>query len=56
MNVYLVEDCGNSLGRIYAVFANEDDALLFALQLEDGCQVVPRTVYKGQPPHWGYNP
>lgn len=30
MKVYLVEDCGNSPGRIYAVLANEDDAQRFA--------------------------
>ena len=58
MKVYLVEDCGNSPGRIYAVMKNEEDAVTFAEETErwtgNSCQVVPRTLYRGQPPHPGY--
>lgn len=56
MKVYLVEDCGNSPGKIYAIFASEADALLHALSLDAATQVVPRTLFYGQPPNPGYNP
>ena len=60
MQVYLVEDCGNYPGLIYAVLYSQDDADLFASAVaheeETECQVIPRTVFRGQPPHCGYNP
>lgn len=59
MQVYLVEDCGNSPGRIYAVLASEEDAERFASAVahDEGTdvEVVPRTVFYGQPPICGYN-
>lgn len=61
MNVYLVEDHGNSPGRIYAVMHDKKDAELFAEQLnrddpECFAAVEPRTLIWGQPPVLGYNP
>ena len=60
MKVYLVEDCGNSPGRIYAVLVSEDDAERFAsavaYEMDTECQVVPRTLFHGQPQYLGYNP
>lgn len=60
MKVYLVEDCGNSPGRIYAVLASEDDAERFkdAINgaLDTEAQVIERSLIYGQPPHLGYNP
>lgn len=53
--VWLVEDCGNSPGRIYAVFASEEDAVAFASFFE-AVNVVERTLFYGQPPICGYNP
>lgn len=56
--VYLVEDISNAPGRIYAVFDDEETAGWFADAIEDGviqCQVVPRTLFYGQPPNRGYN-
>jgi hypothetical protein len=56
--VYLIEDCGNSPGRIYAVMADEDDALSMGDAIEAAkqtqCRVVERTVYYGQLPNRGY--
>ena len=51
--IYLVEDCHNSPGKIYAVFADEADAENYA-SFFDYAQVVPRTLYYGQPPFVGY--
>ncbi len=60
MQVYLVEDCGNSPGQIYAVLYSQEDAERFAsdvaFEKETDCQVIPRTVFRGQPLHCGYNP
>lgn len=60
MKVYLVEDCGNNPGRIYAVLASEDDAQRFADAIsgatETEAHVVERSLIYGQPPHLGYNP
>lgn len=53
--IYLVEDCGDSPGRIYAIFAHAEDAHLFAKAIEQDCAVVERTVHYGQPSFWGYN-
>lgn len=55
MKVYLVEDTENAPGRIYAVFAEEQDALDFAAMCLADCIVVERTLFYGQPPHRGYN-
>jgi len=52
--VFLVEDIGNSPGRIYAVFADKKDAENFASYFE-AAEVVPRTLFYGQPPYCGYN-
>jgi hypothetical protein len=52
--VWYVEDCGNSPGRIYAVFASETDAENFASFFE-AADVVERTLFYGQPPVCGYN-
>lgn len=60
MQVYLVEDCGNSPGRIYAVLASQEDAERFAsavaYEMGTECEVVPRTLFYGQPTRCGYNP
>lgn len=59
LKVYLVEDCGNSPGRIYAVMSSEEDAIRFASAVAYDCktdvQVVPRTLFYGQPPVCGMN-
>lgn len=55
MKVYLVEDSGNSPGRIYAVFRHEEDAVLFADSLNEPCIIEGRTLQEGQPPVRGYN-
>lgn len=55
MTIWIVEDCGNSPGRIYAVFAHEEDAAAFADQLYEACNIVPRTVFYSQPPNRGFN-
>ena len=60
MKVYLVEDHGNSPGRIYAVFHDKKDAQWFARQLnredpDTQARVEPRTLIWGQPPILGYN-
>lgn len=54
MKIYLVEDCRNAPGRIYAVFRNEEDAEDFATWFESA-QVVERTLQEGQPSIRGYN-
>lgn len=55
MKVYLVEDSGDSPGRIYAVFRHFEDAMLFANNLEEPCIVEGRTLQEGQPKIRGYN-
>jgi hypothetical protein len=55
MNVYLVEDVGNSPGRIYAVMADKEDAEDFASRLDECVEVVERTLFYGQPSNRGYN-
>jgi hypothetical protein len=52
--VYIVEDVGNSPGRIYAVFSKKEDAENFASYFE-AAEVVERTLFYGQPPYCGYN-
>lgn len=57
--VFLVEDVSNAPGRIYAVFADEEDANWFANAISDDviqCEVVTRTLQYGQPSIRGYNP
>ena len=60
MKVYLVEDCGNSPGRVYAVMASEGDAEMFANAVEahnkTQCDVIERELYYGQPPQPDYCP
>lgn len=60
MQVYLVEDIGNCPGRVYAVLASKEDAERFASAVafdnHTECEVIPRTLFYGQPPHCGYNP
>jgi len=56
--VYLIEDVGNSPGRIYAVFSKEKDAENFVSNLnlfEDAVEIVERTLFHGKPPVYGYN-
>lgn len=53
--VWLVEDSHNAPGRIYAVLHDEEDAIAFAELLNEPCNVVPRTLFYGQPPNRGYN-
>ncbi len=61
-HIYLVEDVGNSPGKIYACFASEVDAHTFADYMnsfgttDTEVEVVERTLYYGQPPRGGYNP
>ena len=59
MIIYVVEDVGNSPGKIYAIFADEDDANRFhsavSYELNTECIVVERTLFYGQPPVCGYN-
>jgi hypothetical protein len=54
--VYLVEDTGNSPGKIYAIFANEDDAISFKESLQPRrVEVVERSLFYGQPDYRGIN-
>lgn len=57
--VYLVEDCGNCPGRIYAVFADAQIAAVFADDVEDQEHtqtiVVPRVLWFHRPPIIGAN-
>ena len=57
MKVYLVEDVLMCPGKIYAIFADEEDARDFiaASGLEDDAWVWERTLFYGQPPNPGYN-
>lgn len=59
MKVYLVEDVGNSPGLIYAVFADEEDAIHFCELIEyskkTSCNVDERHVWYGQPNNLGVN-
>ena len=57
MKVYLVEDVIMCPGKIYAIFADEEDAWDFiaASGLEDDAGVGERTLFYGQPPSPGYN-
>lgn len=59
MNVYLVEDCKNSPGKLYAIFADIDDATSFADSLEVvekiHTVIVERTLHYGQPDVLGLN-
>lgn len=53
MNVYLVEDTGNSPGLIYGVFAEQRAAIDYMNHLEhleiiDGAQIVERKLHYGQ--------
>jgi hypothetical protein len=59
MNVYMVEDVGNSPGKVYAVFADKETADWFssAVSYDNNTEtlVVERTLFYGQPPICGYN-
>lgn len=60
MKVYLVEDSGNSPGKIYAIFEKEEEANKFADELykTPKCicsEVIARKVWPSQPPIKGYN-
>lgn len=59
MDVYLVEDCGLSPGKVYGVFAEESDADDFAARIEQKLDtatcIEKRTLFYGQPPVCGYN-
>jgi hypothetical protein len=59
MKIYVVEDIGNSPGKVYAVLASEEDAFKFAHSVEVGLNtevlVEARTLFYGQPPVCGYN-
>lgn len=55
MKIYLVEDVANSPGKIYACFAKEKDAENFASFFNGEAEVVPRTLFYGQPSFKGYN-
>jgi hypothetical protein len=54
-SVYIVEDSHNSPGRILAVFADEEDAQLFAYALHDPASIMERTLWYEQPPILGVN-
>lgn len=56
MNIYLVEDVGNSPGKIYAVLQNDVDAEQFSDMLEEDTRVVERHLWYGQPGIQGMNP
>ncbi|MNE49663.1 hypothetical protein D3C80_1441990 [compost metagenome] len=60
MVIYLVEDVGNSPGKIYACFARKTDAERFASAITGAmnteAEVVQRTLFHGQPPVLGTNP
>lgn len=56
--VWLVEDCRNSPGKVYAIFDNRKAADDFAEAVTDmttEVKVVNRSVYNGQPPRCGWN-
>jgi hypothetical protein len=59
MNVYIVEDCENSPGKILAVFADRENAEIFAewyaISTPSDAQVLVRTLWYGQPPRCGVN-
>lgn len=55
MKVFLVVDTHNAPGRVLAIFADEEDADLFADALSDSCDVESRTLWYGQPPNRGFN-
>lgn len=53
--VYLVRDIA---GEVYGVFADEEDAALFANEVDGVASkpwVQPRILHYGQPPNRGYN-
>ncbi len=56
MKIYLVEDCLNSPGRIYAAFAEKDAACDFRDHYHyDNAEVVVRTLlYEQQTSYDGY--
>lgn len=60
MKVYLVEDRQNNLGKVYAIFAEMEDADAFADALYENksieCTVIQRSVIYGQPSILGVNP
>ena len=50
--VYLVEDCHNAPGRIYAVFSTGKEAVVYSDRLADRCietTVVPHKLHYEQP-------
>jgi len=54
--VYLVEDTGNMPGKIYAIFADKEDALSFKESLQPRrVEVKERTLFYGQPDYRGIN-
>ncbi len=55
--IYLVEDVADTPGRIYACFADDEDAEAFIIAsgLKDRAEVEARTLFYGQPPCRGYN-
>lgn len=62
--VHMVVDCGNSPGKVYAVFAYLCDAESFLALLDDEdvgndeqvqCEIETRTLWYGQPNVRGYN-
>jgi len=60
MNIYLVEDVGNSPGTIYVCLSSQVDADLFCEQFNEANEhtyavVVERTLFYGQPGHLGFN-
>ena len=57
MKVYLVEDVIMCPGKIYAIFADEEDAWDFieAAGLKGATVLEERTLFYGQPPNSGYN-
>lgn len=52
--VWLVENCGDSPGRIAAIFATEAEALEYLRTYQDLAEVAPRTVYTTQPENKWY--
>lgn len=60
MKVYLVEDRQNSPGKVYAIFAEMEDADAFADSLSEikniECSVIERSLIYGQPSVLGVNP
>ena len=59
MIIYVVEDVGNSPGKIYAIFADKYDANMFhsavSYARNTECIIVERTLFYYQPPVCGYN-